>query len=60
MKKKYIAPELITVRVNNRILAGSGENVSLPVNSTAQEGMDEWSAPQSIRNMWDDSPLYED
>lgn len=60
MKKKYIAPELITVRVNNRILAGSGENNSLPVNSTAQEGVNGWSTPQSIRNMWDDTPLYED
>lgn len=59
MKKKYIAPELITVRVNNRILAGSGEN-SLSVDPTSQEGKDGWSAPQSIRNMWDDTPLYED
>lgn len=60
MKKKYIAPELITVRVNNRILAGSGENYSLPVDPTAQESTNGWSAPQSIRNMWDDTPLYED
>ena len=60
MKKKYIAPELITVRVNNRILAGSGENNSVSVDHTAQEGINGWSAPQSIRNMWDDSPLYED
>lgn len=55
MKKKYIAPELITVRVNNRILTNS-----LPVDPTAQESTNGWSAPQSIRNMWDDTPLYED
>lgn len=50
MKKKYIAPEITTVKVNNVILAGSEK---IGVNGDATEGTNGWGSPQSRYNVID-------